>query len=92
METSGPSFAREAVGPLRRLWLGPSRVLRPPRWRFLWYGVPLGILALIGLGAANVQYLRDNRPGGGRRIRDSGRASCPRTGWPATTGIWSRAA
>jgi signal transduction histidine kinase len=62
METSGPSIAREAVGPLRRLWLGPSRVLTPPRWRILMYVVPLGILALIGLGAANVEYLRDNRP------------------------------
>jgi signal transduction histidine kinase len=62
METSGPSIAREAVGPLRRLWLGPSRVLTPPRWRILMYVVPLGILALIGLGAANVDYLRDTRP------------------------------
>src|SRR4029450_13913115 len=61
METSGPAIAREAVGPLRRLILGPSRVLPVPRWRFLWFAVPLGILALIGLGAANVQYLQDNR-------------------------------
>jgi signal transduction histidine kinase len=61
METSGPSIAREAVGPLRRLVLGPSRVLPVPRWRFLWFGIPLAILALIGLSAANVEYLQDNR-------------------------------
>ncbi|HET6532893.1 MAG TPA: histidine kinase [Actinoplanes sp.] len=61
METSRPAIAREAVGPLRRLVLGPSRRLEAPRWRFLWYGVPLGLLALLGLGATNVAYLEDTR-------------------------------
>jgi signal transduction histidine kinase len=61
METSGPAIAREAVGPLRRLFLGPSRRLPRGRSVFFRYAAPLGILALIGLGLANNQYLQDNR-------------------------------
>jgi hypothetical protein len=61
METSGPAIAREAVGPLRRLFLGPSRRLPPGRSMFFRYAAPLGILALIGLAFANNEYLQDNR-------------------------------
>jgi signal transduction histidine kinase len=61
METSGPAIAREAVGPLRKLFTGPDRRLAFGHGWFYRYGVPLGILALIGLGAANYQYLRDAR-------------------------------
>lgn len=62
METTGPGIAREAVGPLRTLLLGPGRTLPPPRGRFFRYGIPLGALALIGLAVANNQYLLANRP------------------------------
>jgi signal transduction histidine kinase len=76
METSRPEISREAAGSvrgvaasaahppwaaLRRLILGPSRrapVPRRPIFRIL---IPLGILALVGLAAANNQYLRDTR-------------------------------
>lgn len=61
METSGPAMARDAVGPLRTLIRGPGRVLPAGRGWFFRYGVPLGILALIGLGFVNNQYLLDNR-------------------------------
>jgi signal transduction histidine kinase len=54
-------MAREAVGPLRKLFRGPGRVLPPGRGLIFRYGPPLGILALIGLGFANSQYLLDNR-------------------------------
>jgi signal transduction histidine kinase len=61
METSGPAVARDAVGPLRKLIMGPGRVLLAGRGLFFRYGAPLGILALIGLGFANNEYLLDNR-------------------------------
>ncbi|GIM96927.1 two-component sensor histidine kinase [Paractinoplanes toevensis] len=52
---------RNATGPLRRLvWL--QEVPRPtPRRRFWAYALPLGLLALIGLGFAAAEYLEDNR-------------------------------
>jgi signal transduction histidine kinase len=61
METSGPVTRRNATGPLRRLvWV--REVPRPPaQGRFRAYAVPLGILALIGLGLAAGAYLADNR-------------------------------
>jgi signal transduction histidine kinase len=61
METSGPEIARDAVGPLRRLLIGSSHTLSPGRGLFFRYGIPIGFLALIGLGIANNQYLQDNR-------------------------------
>ena len=61
METSGPAVAREATGPLRRLITGPGRALPPPSGIFFRYGVPLGLLALLGLATANQRYLQDNR-------------------------------
>jgi signal transduction histidine kinase len=61
METSGPEIARDAVGPLRRLLIGRSRTLSPGRGWFFRYGIPLGFLALVGLGIANIQDLRENR-------------------------------
>jgi signal transduction histidine kinase len=62
METSGPGIARDAVGPLRRVLLGPDARLPAPRSRRLRaYGVPVGLFALIGLGLANMAYLEDNR-------------------------------
>jgi signal transduction histidine kinase len=61
METSGQAIARDAVGPLRRLFLGPTRTLRWPGHPIFRYAVPLGIMALIGLAAANVQFLQDTR-------------------------------
>jgi signal transduction histidine kinase len=55
----------EVTGPLRRVVLGPDRrppPARSPRWaRFRPYGVPLGLLALIGLTVANGTYLLENR-------------------------------
>ena len=53
MESSRPAITRDAVGPLRRLILGPGRVLPPDRHPIFRYAVPLGILALIGLAVAN---------------------------------------
>jgi signal transduction histidine kinase len=61
METSGPRFARDAVGPLRRLFLGPTRTLRWPEHAIFRYAVPPGIMALIGFAAVNINYLRDVR-------------------------------
>ncbi|GAA3344905.1 sensor histidine kinase [Amorphoplanes nipponensis] len=56
----------EFAGPLRRVLLGPDRrpaPARSPRWaRFQVYGVPLGLLALVGLTIGNMTYLLDNRP------------------------------
>jgi signal transduction histidine kinase len=61
METSGPEIARDAAGPLRRLLIGSARPLSPGRGLFFRYGIPIGFLALIGLGITNNQYLRDTR-------------------------------
>jgi signal transduction histidine kinase len=61
METSRPEIARDAVGPVRRLLVGRGRTLSPGRGIFFRYGIPLGSLALLGLGVANNQYLLDTR-------------------------------
>jgi signal transduction histidine kinase len=62
METIGPATRRNATGPFRRLvWV--KEVPRPPaRRRFSGYGVPIALVALIGLGLAAGAYLADNRP------------------------------
>jgi signal transduction histidine kinase len=53
------------VGTLRRVAIGPDRrppPARPRRWAtILLYGMPLGLLALVGLGMANAAYLLENR-------------------------------
>ena len=55
----------ELSGPLRRVVLGPDRrppPARSPRWaKIRLYGVPLGLLALIGLTIANGTYLLESR-------------------------------
>jgi signal transduction histidine kinase len=61
MDLAGMQLAQ----PLRRVLLGPDR-RQPParsrRWaRIQVYGVPLGLLALAGLAAANGSYLLENR-------------------------------
>ncbi|MFI6070816.1 sensor histidine kinase [Actinoplanes sp. NPDC051343] len=61
METSGPSAARAVMGPLRRLFVGKELPRPAARGRFISYALPLGLLALIGLGAAAGQYLLGNR-------------------------------
>ncbi len=62
METSGPAMAREAVGPLApAVSRSEPSAARRDRGHFFRYAAPLGILALIGLGVANNEYLRDNR-------------------------------
>jgi signal transduction histidine kinase len=65
METSGPAVARELVGPLLRLLWGPDRRRTPARrtrWTtFRVFAIPLGLLALIGLGFAAGAYLQENR-------------------------------
>lgn len=55
----------EILGPLRRLVAGPDR--RPPpapsrrAHSIRLYGVPLGLLALVGIGFADAQYQLENR-------------------------------
>ncbi|MEV6494105.1 histidine kinase dimerization/phosphoacceptor domain-containing protein, partial [Actinoplanes sp. NPDC051633] len=61
METSGQVVARDAVGPLRRLFLGPTHTVQWPGHPVFRYAVPIGILALIGLAATNIQFLRESR-------------------------------
>jgi signal transduction histidine kinase len=63
METSGPVIAREAVGPLRTLLLRRDSRRPAPRGPFFVYAVPLGLLALAGLGVVAGNYLAENRPG-----------------------------
>ena len=65
METSGPAIAREVAGPLGRLLWGPERP-RPPARRTRWararlYGLPVALLALIGLGFAAGEYVQSTR-------------------------------
>jgi signal transduction histidine kinase len=65
METSGPAIAREVAGPLLRLLWGPDR-RRPPARRPRWiklstYVLPLGLLALVGLGLSAGAYLQETR-------------------------------
>jgi signal transduction histidine kinase len=55
VETNGPAR------PLRILVAGPDRRVGIGHGWFYRYGVPLGLLALLGLGAANYQYLVGNR-------------------------------
>ncbi len=55
METIGP------VRPLRTLVAGPDRRVSIGHGWFYRYGVPLGLLALFGLGAANFEDLAANR-------------------------------
>ena len=55
METIGP------VRPLRTLVAGPDRRVSIGHGWFYRYGVPLGLLALLGLGAANFEDLAANR-------------------------------
>jgi signal transduction histidine kinase len=65
METSGPWLARDVVAPLQRVLWGADRrrpVPRLRRWRRLQvFAVPLGVLALIGLGFGAGSYLTDSR-------------------------------
>ena len=65
MESSGPAVAREFAGPLLRLLWGLDRRRPParrPRWiKFRAYGIPLGLLALVGLGFSAGTYLLDTR-------------------------------
>lgn len=65
MESSGPRITRAVAGPLLRLLGGPERPRPParrPRWlRFRTYGIPLGLLALVGLGFAAGRYVMDAR-------------------------------
>ena len=65
METSGLAAAPEVTGPfggLRRLWLGPTTGLTPPRDNtFLRYAVPIAVLGLVGLIVANAAFLQDSR-------------------------------
>ena len=65
METSGPAIAREVAGPLRRLLWGAERP-RPParRGRWTWirqFGLPVALLALIGLAFAAGEYVQNVR-------------------------------
>src|SRR5918912_3094183 len=71
METSGPAIARDVAAPLRRLLWGPERP-RPPARRRRWarirqYGLPVALLALIGLAFAAGEYVQDTR-GQGRLV------------------------
>ena len=64
MESSGPAIARAVAGPLRLLIWGPDRPARPTRRRWIKlrpYAVPLGLLALVGLGFAAASYLQTTR-------------------------------
>ncbi|GAA0560274.1 histidine kinase [Paractinoplanes ferrugineus] len=61
METIGPVQRHHATGPLRTLVLRPEVPRPAPRRRLLGYALPLGLLALIGLGFAAAAYLADNR-------------------------------
>jgi signal transduction histidine kinase len=61
VETIGPAARRNATGPLRRL-LVRRETPRPQFRRQFWlYLAPIGLLALISLGAAAAAYLLDNR-------------------------------
>nr|WP_308129496.1 histidine kinase [Actinoplanes polyasparticus] len=61
METIGPVTRRNATGPLRRLFWSRETSRPAPRARIWIYLVPLGLLALIGLGLGTGAYLTDNR-------------------------------
>ncbi|MET8149010.1 sensor histidine kinase [Actinoplanes sp. NPDC049668] len=56
----------DVVGPLRRVLAGPDHpptaAPTPRKSMIRSYLVPLGLLALLGLGWANAQYWLDNRP------------------------------
>ncbi|GAA2646045.1 sensor histidine kinase [Paractinoplanes durhamensis] len=61
METIGPPIRRNATGPLRRLLTRRETPRPPARRRLMAYVLPLGLLALAGLGLAADRYLADNR-------------------------------
>src|SRR3712207_865294 len=61
METSGPAGRRNAMGPLHRLAFGRDEPRPPITGRFAAYAVPLGLLALAGLGIVTGNYLAENR-------------------------------
>ncbi|MEU4236414.1 histidine kinase [Actinoplanes sp. NPDC026619] len=61
METIGPARPRNATGPLRTLLTARETPRPPARRRFMMFVLPLGLLALIGLGLAADRYLADNR-------------------------------
>ncbi|XVU27579.1 sensor histidine kinase [Actinoplanes sp. CA-054009] len=68
METIGPAPRRNAMGPLRRL-LWSREAPRPPIRRRPWvYALPVGLLALAGLGGAAATYLGENRDAPGIAI------------------------
>ncbi|SNY50473.1 sensor histidine kinase [Paractinoplanes atraurantiacus] len=68
METIGPAAGRNAMGPLRRL-LWSRETPRPPIRRGPWvYALPVGLLALAGLGGAAATYLGENREAAGIAI------------------------
>jgi signal transduction histidine kinase len=61
VETIGPVTRRNATGPLRRLFIS-REVPRPaPKARIWSYVLPLGLLALAGLGLVTGVYLTENR-------------------------------
>ncbi|MCY1138871.1 sensor histidine kinase [Actinoplanes sp. Pm04-4] len=61
METIGPVTRRNATGPLRRLFWS-REVPRPAPTARIWiYVLPLGLLALAGLGLVTGVYLTENR-------------------------------
>jgi signal transduction histidine kinase len=65
MESSGPAVVREVAAPLLRVLYGADHRPPPPRrprWpRLRPYAIPVGLLALIGLGFAAANYLMDAR-------------------------------
>ncbi len=61
METSGPVTRRNAMGPLRRLAVGRGTPRPPATGRLAEYAVPLGLVALAGLGVAAGAYLAEQR-------------------------------
>ncbi|WP_233604611.1 sensor histidine kinase [Micromonospora sp. HM5-17] len=63
MKSGTGGVLRVALGDLRRLLVGPDYPPAPARWwrRAQAYLAPLLLLALLGLTAAGIQYLRDHR-------------------------------
>ena len=61
METSGPLARRNAMGPLRRLAFGRETARPPATGPVAVYAVPLGLLALTGIGLVAGNYLVENR-------------------------------
>ncbi|MCM4081447.1 sensor histidine kinase [Paractinoplanes hotanensis] len=61
METIGPVTRRNATGPLRRLFWSRETPRPALRARIRIYLMPLGLVALIGLGLGTGTYLAENR-------------------------------